>query len=1162
MASLFRWRCPSVAGRLLIAVRLGSRLFLRSLLLLRSAGTRVLGNIGLRHLGSHLSFLLGGSSLDRIRHRLGLFHGLADRVGRGLFASRSFLCCGVCLRLTGCLGSLLLFQALGFHTTTADFTGVVEGATGLGQCRDHRIGTHFGFGLGFSNRCLLFGRLLGRLGRAGYLLHGLLCGLDGGFGGRLRLDCGLVSGCLGLRLLPCFHFGGGRLCRGLRLDLCLDLNVGHAVIALGLEGFHCALDGLLHFRGGFGQGLYYRLGRIRLGRIFHDFRSGCLDGRLADQLGGCLAFAGGNGFGGRNGNGYRQCRFSGLGGAGRFGGIVGLGGTAATVVAATLAVARATLGTLFVGAGVVIGLVKQLLAQLFLVHRGGNRLGLASRAPLLAVGFLSRGATLLLAHLGAGDGCGGGTAAAATTTAGAALGLTAAGRGSRGVRRHLGLALATLLLGLLSPFTALASVSALAALTTVAGRATLAAAAAFATGLAAGRGGRLGAGFVAAVAGEHADQGFDQGLDQARLGFLDGAVGCGNRSGCRRRCRGRASRSDALDCRLLANDGPGLADLNRLLGIGLGAHGVAGLGVEDGFLVVTQTLYLEVRGVHVRVRQHQDADFGAGLHLGQGFALLVEQEGSNGYGNVGADLGGTILQCLFFDQTQYRQGQGLDVADGAAAVTARADNTAGLTQGGTQTLARHLQQAEAGDPAYLNPGAVGFQAFADTLFHGTLVLGRGHVDEVDDDQAADVAQTQLAGNFLGGFEVGLQGSFLDVSTLGRAGRVDVDGHQGLGVVDHDGAAGGQFDLTVEGGLDLALDLEAVEQGHAVFVQLDLAGVLRHHLTDEVESLIAHGRVVDQYFTDILTQVVADGADDDVAFLIDQEGATAFTGGTLDGFPQLQQIIQVPLQFLGAAAQAGGADDHAHVGGHVQAVQCFAQLIALFALDPAGNTPGAGVVGHEYQVAAGQADEGGQGSALVAAFFLVDLDYDFLAFLENFLDVDPAFGLLGEVFAGDFLERQEAVAFGSEVDEGGFEAGLDAGDAALVDVGFLLLPCAGLDIQVVQSLAIYQRNAQLFWLSCVDQHSFHEVPLCIQWIPGTRVRHLILPLGVRCVSAWANLAHVQSSHCCCHGGSGSSICLWRYRETFFREESAGLRTGTTTKTSVNARHIILKLCIST
>src|SRR5690606_24052939 len=160
--------------------------------------------------------------------------------------------------------------------------------------------------------------------------------------------------------------------------------------------------------------------------------------------------------------------------------------------------------------------------------------------------------------------------------------------------------------------------------------------------------------------------------------------------------------------------------------------------------------------------------------------------------------------------------------------------------------------------------------------------------------------------------------------------------------------------------------------------------------------------------------IADGADDDVAFLIDQEGAAALAGGGLDRLPQLQQVIQVPLQFLCAATQAGGAYDHAHVGGHVQAVQCFAQLVALFALDTAGNTPGTRVVGHEYQITAGQTDEGGQSGALVAAFFLVDLDYDLLAFLEYFLDVDPAFGLLGEVFAGNFLERQETVALRAEV----------------------------------------------------------------------------------------------------------------------------------------------------
>src|SRR5690606_15113511 len=231
------------------------------------------------------------------------------------------------------------------------------------------------------------------------------------------------------------------------------------------------------------------------------------------------------------------------------------------------------------------------------------------------------------AHLGAGDGCGAGTAAAAATAAGTAFGAGAAVLAGRGLRCGIGLALAALLLGLLgslaalasftalSAFTTFISVAALTALTTVAGWATLAAAAAFATGLAAGGVGRLGAGFVAAVTGEHAYQGCDQVLHEARLGFLDGAVGCGIRNECRRRCRGRgrASRSDALDCRLLANDGAGLADLHRLFSVDLGAHGVAGFAIEDSCLVVAQALYLEVRGVHVRVRQHQDADFGAGL---------------------------------------------------------------------------------------------------------------------------------------------------------------------------------------------------------------------------------------------------------------------------------------------------------------------------------------------------------------------------------------------------------------------------------------------------------------------------------------------------------------------------------------------------------------------
>src|SRR5690606_36892976 len=357
------------------------------------------------------------------------------------------------------------------------------------------------------------------------------------------------------------------------------------------------------------------------------------------------------------------------------------------------------------------------------------------------------------------------------------------------------------------------------------------------------------------------------------------------------------------------------------------------------------------------------------------------QEGRDRDRHLGAYFGGAVLQGFFFDQAQDRQRQRFDVANDALAVAARADDAAGLAQGRAQALTGHLQQAEAADAANLYTGTVGSQGFAHLVFDGALVLDRSHVDEVDDDQTADITQTQLAGDLFRRFQIGLQGGFLDVAALGGARRVAVDGNQCFGRVDDDGTAGRQFHFTLEGGFDLAFDLETVEQRDAVFVQLDLAGVLRHHLLDEGECFFLGFDAVDQYFADVLAQVVADGADDDVGFLIDQEGSRAAGGGFLDGGPQLQQVVEVPLHFFAGATQAGGAHDQAHVGRGVETVQGLAQFVALFTFDAAGDATCTRVVRHQNKVAAGEADEGGQGCALVAALFLLDLDDDFLAFLE-------------------------------------------------------------------------------------------------------------------------------------------------------------------------------------
>ncbi len=162
------------------------------------------------------------------------------------------------------------------------------------------------------------------------------------------------------------------------------------------------------------------------------------------------------------------------------------------------------------------------------------------------------------------------------------------------------------------------------------------------------------------------------------------------------------------------------------------------------------------------------------------------------------------------------------------------------------------------------------------------------------------------------------------------------------------------------------------------------------------------------------------------------------GCAVDGAPQLQQVVQVPLQFFQRAADAGGAGDQAGAAGDFQLIHDFAQFLAVFAFDAARDAAATRIVGHQHQVAAGQRDVGGQCRALVAALVLFDLNDQFLAIAEDVLDARLAGIDAGlEVGAGNFLERQEAVTLGAVIDKGRFETGLDAGDDCLVDIALAL-----------------------------------------------------------------------------------------------------------------------------
>ena len=309
-------------------------------------------------------------------------------------------------------------------------------------------------------------------------------------------------------------------------------------------------------------------------------------------------------------------------------------------------------------------------------------------------------------------------------------------------------------------------------------------------------------------------------------------------------------------------------------------------------------------------------------------ALFVQQERSDRDGQDRADLRRRFLEGFLFDQSDDRKRQRLDVTNGAKTVASRADAAASFNERRAEPLAAHFEQSETRDAAGLDARTVQRERLAHAVLDRALVLARGHVDEVDDHQAANVAQSQLTGDFVRSLEVRVERRLLDVGTFCGTCRVDVDRHQRFGRVDHDGSARRQANFPVECALDLAFDLVAVEERNAPVIQLHAAAELRHDVVNETLGMFLCSRRVDDDFADVVAHVVAQGADDDITGLVNQKRRFCL-GRAGDHFRQLEEVVEVPLEFLGGVSDGCCTDNDAHVLGEFQFGKACAGNLAFF-----------------------------------------------------------------------------------------------------------------------------------------------------------------------------------------------------------------------------------------
>ena len=173
----------------------------------------------------------------------------------------------------------------------------------------------------------------------------------------------------------------------------------------------------------------------------------------------------------------------------------------------------------------------------------------------------------------------------------------------------------------------------------------------------------------------------------------------------------------------------------------------------------------------ILVRYQNDLDLVARFDFHDLATFSIEQKRRDIDRNLDMNDRRTFLHGFFLDNPENLKGGRFRIANMSGSVTARAGDMASFGQGRAQPLARQFHQTETGDLVHLDACPVIMQRFLQTGLDLTPVFRQFHIDEIDHDQSAEIAQTQLAGDFFGRLAIGRERGCFDIRSASGTGRV-------------------------------------------------------------------------------------------------------------------------------------------------------------------------------------------------------------------------------------------------------------------------------------------------------------------------------------------------------------------------------------------------------
>ena len=262
-----------------------------------------------------------------------------------------------------------------------------------------------------------------------------------------------------------------------------------------------------------------------------------------------------------------------------------------------------------------------------------------------------------------------------------------------------------------------------------------------------------------------------------------------------------------------------------------------------------------------------------------------------------------------------------------------------------------MHQSELAQRQNVVPGAVCLHVFAHTLVEHLSVFGQVHVYEVDDNDAANISEPELACNLVGRTEVCFQCILLlPVFFLCARSAVHINHVHGLGVFDVEVCPVLIVHNFAESRFNLLCNIEAVEDGKFSCKELHDVGFFRSDERDVVFHFLIDFLIVHMNALVSWVEEVAQECDGSSRFFEDQLWPL-LCSLHLDQcvLPSFGQDFQFCIEFGNSFALCNGSNDNAAVAG-LDAVNKLFQSGAFFAAFDFRRNRNFIVERHQYQIA--------------------------------------------------------------------------------------------------------------------------------------------------------------------------------------------------------------------